>query len=114
MTTQTHGDLIPDWTLGDRLRKARALTGLGVEEFSELALVSKKTINNYEADRVTPRPLALARWAQVTGVSEEWLKTGSRKAGGGDGGGNRVNSGGGTVSNRNPFVDNAVPLPRAS
>lgn len=106
MTTQTHGELIPDWTPGDRLRKARTLMGLSVEEFSELALVSKKTINNYEADRVTPRPLALARWAQVTGVSLEWLKTGETPADGGGGDdGPRVISQGGSVTERKPFAD---------
>ena len=115
MTTQTHGELIPDWTPGDRLRKARTLMGLSVEEFSELALVSKKTINNYEADRVTPRPLALARWAQVTGVSLEWLKTGETPADGGGGDdGQRVISTGGTINNRYPFADNRQFLPQAS
>lgn len=59
--------------MGDRLRKARSLTGMTVAEFAAATLISAKSINNYENDRYAPRPLVLRRWAEVTGVSEEWL-----------------------------------------
>lgn len=76
MTTTVEGGLVPEWTTGDRLRKARSLTGMTLAEFAAATLISAKTIGNYEADRFRPKPLALKRWAEVTGVSETWLLTG--------------------------------------
>lgn len=59
--------------MGDRLRKARSLSGMTVAQFAAATLISAKSINNYEADKYAPRPLALRRWAEITGVSEAWL-----------------------------------------
>lgn len=73
MTTTAEDGLVPEWTTGDRLRKARSLTGMTLNEFAEATLISAKTIGNYEADRYRPKPLALRRWSEVTGVSETWL-----------------------------------------
>lgn len=80
MTTTAEDGLVPEWTTGDRLRKARSLTGMTLTEFAEATLISAKTIGNYEADRFRPKPLALRRWAEVTGVSEAWLLGGSTSA----------------------------------
>ena len=76
MTEQPTTGVVPEWTIGDRLRKARNLTGLTVEDFARRTLISAKTINNYEADRVEQQPLRLEKWASVTGVSLHWLRTG--------------------------------------
>ena len=44
MTTQHSGSFIPEFTLGDRLRKARESTGLTVRQFAEQIGVSHGTI----------------------------------------------------------------------
>ena len=70
--------IVPTWTMGDRLRKARMLTKMSLTEFAAAALMSEKTINNYETDRVRPQPIRLEKWARVTGVSLEWIETGMK------------------------------------
>lgn len=77
MTLTAENGVVPEWTTGDRLRKARSLTGMTVQEFAAATLISARTINNYEADRFPPKLLAVKRWAEVTGVSEGWLLTGA-------------------------------------
>lgn len=74
MTLTAENGVVPEWTMGDRLRKARSLTGMTVQEFAAATLISARTINNYEADRFPPKLLALKRWSEVTGVSEAWLR----------------------------------------
>lgn len=76
MTMRASEGQVPEWTMGDRLRKARSLTGMTVAQFAAASLISAKSINNYEADKYPPKLLALKRWAEVTGVSESWLLTG--------------------------------------
>lgn len=77
MTThQQGGELIPEWTLGDRLRKARVMTGMTVAEFAERIGVSDRTINNAEGDRRTVRRITLNAWALATGglgqMADHW------------------------------------------
>jgi transcriptional regulator with XRE-family HTH domain len=68
---------LPTFTRGDRLRKARELTGLSQDEFARQLEVSRSTITNYERDRSTRvRPIMLRAWSVATGVSVEWLETG--------------------------------------
>lgn len=77
MTTEIGVEgIVPDFTLGDRLRKARNHAGLTVAALAERSGVSEKTINNYEAERVSPRRPSLIAWALATGVSLKWLETG--------------------------------------
>lgn len=76
MSTQQRYELVPEWSLGDRLRKARSLTGMTVSEFAEAIGVSDRTINNAEGDKRAVRKITLNAWAMATGVSLEWLETG--------------------------------------
>ena len=68
--------MIPQFTQGDRLRKARELTGLDMGEFARALGVSRTTVGNAELDRVKPRRLLLQAWALCTGVPLVWLETG--------------------------------------
>lgn len=87
MTTDVGAGTIPHFTMGDRLRKARELTGLGTAEFADVLGVSRNTIGNYEADRVQPRRIVLRAWSLRTGVPVAWLETGeSPRQDGPDGG----------------------------
>lgn len=67
---------IPSFTRGDRLRKARQLTGLTTREFADEIGVSQKSVTDAEGDRVTPRRITLMAYAMRTGVPIEWLETG--------------------------------------
>lgn len=68
--------VVPEWTLGDRLTKARKMSGMTVAEFAEQIGVSDRTVNNAENDRRSVRAITLNAWAWATGVSRHWLETG--------------------------------------
>ncbi|MBM9464631.1 helix-turn-helix transcriptional regulator [Aeromicrobium sp. YIM 150415] len=76
MTTSLH-ERVPEWTRGDRLRKARSVTGLTVREFADEIGISPKSVNNYEGDHVEPRKVVMNAWALRTGVPVQWLETGT-------------------------------------
>ena len=68
-----------DWTLGDRLRKAREYAGISSTEMADLLDVDRTSISKWENGRTGKRgvsKLVLYRWSQVTGVPVEWLETG--------------------------------------
>jgi DNA-binding XRE family transcriptional regulator len=71
----------PEFTLTDRLRKAREHGGLDQPELASLMGVSVRSIRNYEAGRTTPRRPQLIAWAFATGVSLEWLEADVRPKG---------------------------------
>ena len=78
MTTTPEPGLIPAWTRGDRLRKARTTTGLTTRDFAERIGVSQKTITDAENDkRPTVRKILLNAWSLATGVPVEWLENGA-------------------------------------
>jgi transcriptional regulator with XRE-family HTH domain len=80
MTTLTALGTVPEWTITDRLRKARELTGMDQTEFADALGVSRSTVSNYErGSRVYRRPVLLA-WAMSSGVPLEWLHTGQQSA----------------------------------
>lgn len=76
MSTQERYALVPEWSLGDRLRKARSLTGMTVAEFAQHIGVSDRTINSAEGDKRAVRRITLNAWAMATGVSLAWLENG--------------------------------------
>lgn len=67
---------IPQWTVGDRLRKARLHAGLEQAELAAQTGISRATIVNYENGHTRPGRPALILWALSTGVSLEWLLSG--------------------------------------
>lgn len=62
----------PKWTLGDYLHKARREARISSAAMALRFGVTRKTINNWEADRTRPSPVEAEVWAQVTGA--EWLR----------------------------------------
>lgn len=80
MTQTSAQGLVPAWTVGDRLRKAREITGLDAGQFAEAIGVARNTIGNYEKERVEHRRVVLNAWAARTGVSYDWLVTGQHPA----------------------------------
>lgn len=77
MSTQAQGDAVPEWTVGDRLRKAREVLGLEQGPFAERIGVSRGTVSNYERGTTSAyKPIVMRAWAMAAGVSLQWLETG--------------------------------------
>lgn len=76
MTMQTAVGVIPQWTLGDRLKKARQQTGLTTREFAVQIGVSQKTVTDAENDKHDVRRITILMWSAKTGVPLEWLESG--------------------------------------
>lgn len=65
---------IPEFTAGDRFRKARELTGQTQREFASTLGVDKNTIGAYETGATTRhRKIVVNAWALATGVPVDWL-----------------------------------------
>ena len=77
MTQQTMSSLIPEFTVADRLRKAREVTGLDQTQFAAEIDVSRGTVSNYEQGRTNVRRIVLKAWALRSGVPIEWIETGA-------------------------------------
>ena len=75
MTTARAG-AIPEWTLADRLRKAREHVELGKVEFADEIGVARNTVSSAENGRHRPSKLVVKAWAMRTGVPYEWIMTG--------------------------------------
>lgn len=77
MTAQRSEATVPQWTLGDRLRKAREHAAISSQQMADALDLSRNSITNYEHGRTRPSTLVLRAWALATGVPLEWLRTGS-------------------------------------
>ena len=83
MSTQ-HAGHIPEWTQGDRLRKAREDAGLDQKELADRIGVSRATISNAEVGSRETLEVTIRAWAMATGVPLAWLQ--GRPVTGPDGG----------------------------
>lgn len=77
MTQLTVAGVVPEWTVGDRLRKAREQARLSQSDFEVVTGISRRTISAYEGDERSPRRPQLIAWAMATGVPLEWLEAGT-------------------------------------
>lgn len=71
-----HDDLaVPEWTLGDRLRKAREYAQIDRDEMAQRLHVTPGAISHWEGDRRRPADLldVLHKWANETRVPVQWL-----------------------------------------
>lgn len=71
------GATVPQWTLGDRLHKARTSAGLSQQQLAELIDVHRRSVTNYEGDRFAPKRPVLISWALACGVPLVWLIDGT-------------------------------------
>ena len=87
MTISYQPGTIPSFTVADRLRKAREVTGMDQTEFAEHAGLSRAGVSNAERGESTPRRSTLKLWALASGVPLYWIETGNEEAPspGGDG-----------------------------
>ena len=73
MTQVSVQGTVPDWTLTDRLRKAREASRLSQTELGDAMGLSRRTVAGYEGGEREPRRPVLIAWALATGVSLDWL-----------------------------------------
>ena len=85
MTISYQPGAIPQWTVADRLRKAREMTGMDQGQFAEHAGLSRTGVNAAEGGKTTPRRSTLKLWALSTGVPLQWIETGEAPSRDGDG-----------------------------
>lgn len=66
---------IPEWTLGDRLAKARSKAGLTQEQMADKLDVSHSTVAKWEVGTGRPRDFMerMTQWAEITQVPVTWL-----------------------------------------
>lgn len=75
------GAVVPTWTLGDRLRKAREFRGWKQSDMADYLETSVNTVTGYEKDRVKPKRVVINAWADACGVRRHWLHTGQTEEG---------------------------------
>ena len=61
------------WTLGDRLAKARRAAGISSQEMAEALEITRNTVGNYEHGRTIPGRAMIMAWAAITNAPIEWL-----------------------------------------
>lgn len=71
--------LIPEWEIGDRLRKAREIAGMQMGELAEIIDVHRQSVARWERGEARPRRHVVTAWADATGVDVYWLETGDRR-----------------------------------
>jgi len=114
MDIQPDTGRVPQWTFGDRLRKAREGMGLDRAEFAALGEpgdFSYKMIANYEQGITLPKTYAMRELAKMAGVNFTWLTTGNAPSDGGPDGGipSNVVKLPGLDSNQEPIGEQNLP-----
>ena len=67
---------VPQWTTGDRMRKAREHAGLKQSELAAEIGIGRTSVTHYETSQKDAPRLVLIAWAFRCGVSFEWLRHG--------------------------------------
>lgn len=91
MTTSIQlGGQVPNWTIADRVRKAREFAGLKQLELAESVGMARTSLARIEQGKSSPRRTTLIAISFATGVSLEWLENGETPAPDSPGGGDVV------------------------
>lgn len=65
---------VPQWTIGERLKKAREDAGLDQEQLAARIGIHPNSVSAYEKNkREHPKRLVVREWARVTAVPEWWI-----------------------------------------
>lgn len=75
MSISSQGQRIPEWTVGDRLSKARDTAGLSQGDFADEVGMSRRSVVRYESGSYAKKSVLLL-YAMRTGVPLEWLVSG--------------------------------------
>lgn len=67
----------PEWTVGDRIRRARAEKGWEQRDLAAATGLNKNTISNAEKNAFPVREATLRLLADALGVPVDWLRDGT-------------------------------------
>ena len=65
--------IIPAWTIGDRMAKARRAAGISTAAMCDYLGIHRNSCNAYEHDRARPPKYILRLWAIRCAVPADWL-----------------------------------------
>jgi transcriptional regulator with XRE-family HTH domain len=68
--------VVPEWTVGDRMIKARTVADLSQEQMGEYLGLSRVTLSRYETGHNRVPLTVLRLWAMRCGVPLDWLRYG--------------------------------------
>jgi len=113
MTEVPQTTRVPQWTLGDRLKKAREHAGYTQAELAAVTGIGRSTMVTYETDRAVPKRPILLSWHMATGVPLEWIISGEDRPSGPDNGTSAQFRGGevNVPKNINPWSQWGSPTP---
>lgn len=77
MTTATDHGVVPEFDLGDRMRRALRYADVSVQAMADYLEVSRNSVGNWLNGRAVPSGAVVRLWALRTGVSHAWLKDGT-------------------------------------
>ena len=83
-------EVVPEWTIADRMRKAREVRDMSQTEFAAATGLSRRTIVRVESGEKVPGTKEFNLWRMATGVSRSWLETGTAPRPSGPEGGGSV------------------------
>ena len=63
----------PNWTLHERLRRARLLAGLEQADVAAALGVARATVSTWETGRTEPSATSFMKFAQITGQPLDWF-----------------------------------------
>lgn len=72
----TNRELVPEFDLADRMRKALRTSGVGVWEMADYLGVARTSVSNWINGHHPPSMQTLRLWSMRTGVDLDWLRTG--------------------------------------
>lgn len=75
MSNESH-EVVPEWTIGDRMLKARTVAGLTQTELADYLGMSRVSLSRYETGHNRPPLTVLRLWALRCGVPLDWLRYG--------------------------------------
>ena len=75
-STPPPATVVPEFNFQDRLVKARRTAGVSTEDMAQEYNVHRNTITNWERGSTRPEPAQVLYWAELCGVSLEWLLDG--------------------------------------
>lgn len=71
--TYTGAPTVPQWTIADRLRKARAVARMSQTDLANALGVARATVANWESERTSPARGRLMDAAAATNTPPTWL-----------------------------------------
>ncbi len=76
VASETMPEPVPDYTLGERICRARGSVGLSTAQLARRLGIKTATLQGWESDRSEPRSNKLVMLAGVLNVSPTWLLVG--------------------------------------